>query len=764
MLPTGSQAQTTSASVAQTSVAQTSAGQTSTGQTSTVQNSSTQNSADATQMSDVVVTAERRSETVQNVPISITAISSATISKFDIQDFADYAKDVPNLSFGLGVGGGGVSFGQGVTGSLGISIRGISGFDTTAFYIDDTPLPDSLDPRILDIDHIEVLRGPQGTLFGASSMGGLVRVITQHADDNTFSGSVDVQGYDLDHGGAPGGEVSGVVNVPLVKDLASVRISAFGSYTPGFFTRTYDDPAALNVTGQNVPGPAKTIGNVGAQPETGVGVTLHVTPVQGLSLSTLLRWQKTTQDGFALADYAVSNLVQRRILNEPESADDEFFFAAFTGSYSVPFGRFVSSTSWLNRVSFDVEDGADANSAYLSPTQLLPGPAVGDGHTKAFTEEDRFESNFQFPVQFIAGIFYQNQDQSYYNNIALPGLDSQPGSPFDTNNAFNLVSGSLTTQLAGFVGLTYTPIKPLELQVGGRESRLTNAIDSVSTGIFGTGPAQTSVTESAFTPRFSAKYHFSPRTMVYTTAAEGFRVGGANPPIGSACGGFGYSTSEQIPYNSDTLWSYEAGVKTSFLNNRVSVSADGYHIDWNRIQQTEVLATGANGCFAALTLNLGTAESDGGEVEADAHITRDLSVHFAGGYEDARLTKVSPGTEYYVGEPLNGVPRYTLSTSAEYNVPEVWGNYFVRGQYSFTGKSESYTELASGLERKSYDLVDVRVGANVHAFTATLFAKNLFDSRPNLSDEVPVSALAANRYRFGVGLPRRVGVDLKYHF
>jgi iron complex outermembrane receptor protein len=717
----------------------------------------------ANQVEEVVVMAERRSESVQNVPISITAISSATIEKFDIQDMTDYAKEVPNVSFGLGVGGGGASFGQGVPGALGISIRGISGYETTAFYIDDTPLPNSLDPRILDTDHIEVLRGPQGTLFGASSMGGLIRVITKQPDPNTFSGWADAQGYGMQHGGAPGGDLSVVLNVPLLRDFASARVAAFDSYTPGFFKRTYDDPAALNVTGQPVAGPARVVSNVGAVHEEGVAVTFRLTPVDGLVLSPSVRWQKTTGDGFPLADYDSDNLVQRRILNVPEGYQDEFVFAALTGSYTTPFGRFVSSTSWFNREYNDTEDGTDANSLYLSPTLLLAAPSIGISHTKTFTEEDRFESNFNFPVQVVAGVFYQITDTNYINNITQPGLTSAPDF-LPTNTVFNLLNTGRQTQLAGFVGLTYKPIPPLEIAIGGRESRLTNDAYAFSDGIFGTGGSQTGVTDSSFTPRFSAKYHVSPQTMVYATVAQGFCGGGANPPIGSACGGFGFSTTEQIPYGSDTLWSYEGGVKSTFLGNRVSVSADYYHIDWSRIQQTEVLSDGANACFAGLTLNLGSAVSDGSEVEADARITDRLSVHMSAGYEDARLTKVVPGTEYYIGEPLSGVPKWTTSESAEYDLPQEWGNYFIRGQYSFTGQSISYTEVATGLVRKAYQLVDLRLGVNYHACTFTLFAKNLFDARPNLSDEVPVSALTENRYRYLVGPPREVGVDIRYRF
>jgi outer membrane receptor protein involved in Fe transport len=300
--------------------------------------------------------------------------------------------------------------------------------------------------------------------------------------------------------------------------------------------------------------------------------------------------------------------------------------------------------------------------------------------------------------------------------------------------------------------------------VGGRETRLTDDNHSFSNGIFGTGPVQTSITETAFTPRFSAKYRFDPQTMIYATAAQGFREGGANAALGSACTGFGFSTTEQIPYGGDSLWSYELGIKTSLLNDRIVVSADVYRIDWHNIQQIERLSNGTNGCFASLTLNLGTAVSQGGEIEVTGRITDRLAVHLSGGYEDAKLTKAAPDTEYYVGEPLSGVPKFTVSASADYEIPEAWGKYFVRSQYSYTGQSMSYTEVATGLVRPAYELTDLRLGAAYQAYTFTLFAKNLFDSRPNLSDEVPVTALTGDRYRYWVGAPREVGVDVRYRF
>src|SRR5277367_318388 len=193
----------------------------------------------SSELETIVVTAEKRSETEQTVPLSMTTFSSAALQEKSITSFFDYATKVPNLAF--------APTGDGVGTARTVSIRGISGDNVTGFYIDDTPLPDSLDPRVLDIDHIEVLRGPQGTLYGARSMGGLVRIVTKEPNLTTFDGSV--------HGGLsytertnqPNWTADGVFNVPLVQDKMALRVSFFGDDQAGYFKRSYcSDPAAAS--------------------------------------------------------------------------------------------------------------------------------------------------------------------------------------------------------------------------------------------------------------------------------------------------------------------------------------------------------------------------------------------------------------------------------------------------------------------------------------------------------------------------------------
>ena len=185
----------------------------------------------------ITVTATKRAETEQNVPLSMTTFGAAQLDEKAINTFFDYATKIPNLAF--------APTGDGVGTARTISIRGISGNNVTGFYIDDTPLPDSLDPRVLDIDHIEVLRGPQGTLYGARSMGGTVRIITKEPDLEDFSAQVHGAGSSTEHTNQPNYTGDAVANIPLIKDVVALRLSTFYDYQAGYFKRSYcTDPAA----------------------------------------------------------------------------------------------------------------------------------------------------------------------------------------------------------------------------------------------------------------------------------------------------------------------------------------------------------------------------------------------------------------------------------------------------------------------------------------------------------------------------------------
>src|SRR5580693_5749522 len=211
------------------------------------------------ELETITVTAQKRSESEQTVPLSMTTFGAAALKEKAVVNFFDYGTKVPNLGF--------AATGDGLGTARTVSIRGVSGDNVTGFYVDETPLPDSIDPRVLDIDHIEVLRGPQGTLYGARSMGGLVRTVTKEPNLNDFSATIHGGASDTARTDKANYTGDAVINIPLIEDKVALRLSGFVDYQAGYFRRSYcTNPAAamnLSCTPLVTTG-LSTVNNVGA--------------------------------------------------------------------------------------------------------------------------------------------------------------------------------------------------------------------------------------------------------------------------------------------------------------------------------------------------------------------------------------------------------------------------------------------------------------------------------------------------------------------
>jgi iron complex outermembrane recepter protein len=724
---------------------------------------------DAAALSAITVTAERRAESIQSVPLSVTAISGNTLAAFDQVQFDDYAHMVPNLSFGTGN-----TFG--ITNGREITIRGIAGSNTTSYYINDTPLPISIDPRAINLDRIEVLRGPQGTLFGSSAMGGTVRLITRQPDLNADFGSVDAQGYVIHEGGL-GYMVSASYNLPLIQNQLALMLSGYSTYSPGVFTGEY---GIATSPGLAVPAsqPRQTVTHLGNDVEEGETLSLTYRPagLDALTITPMLMHQDESNNGFPLADYYTQNLIQVRPLNNRESDEDDWTFGNLTVKYAAPFGTFVESSTYFHRYSRDTEDGSELISigGYGGPpvptcvaNVYCASPSPNWVNTNQFTDELRFESSFPGPVQVVAGAYYNKTRQS---------IISEEVQPYDSfgDPAFTEHIPRMNEETAGFASLTYAVTNAVEVSAGVRQSHLEYSNIYIATGWIngglgceGTGCSSyspASSTQNATTPRFTAKYKFDESNMIYANAAKGYRIGGANSVLPSACGA-PYADAE-TPYKSDSLWSYEVGTKNTWLDGRINTRLAAYRIDWNNMQQSILL-----GCSFHVTENVGSAVSKGGELEIDGTPFAGLYMNFGLGFEDAALTSAPPGSALPVGSPLNGVPRWTGSLLGDYSFPMAFGKGFVRAQYSFTGSSVSdnnpvsvYDPTLAQRERGSYSLVNLFVGGKHDSWEASLFVKNLCDVRGNLGDEQSEISELPGRPRWLITQPRTIGIDVKRAF
>src|SRR5512146_1026489 len=386
-------------------------------------------------LQEVIVTAEKRSESEQTVPMSITTFGSAALEQKAITQFVDYATKVPNLAF--------APTGDGVGTARTVSIRGISGDNVTGFYIDDTPLPDSIDPRVLDLDHIEVLRGPQGTLYGARSMGGTVRLITRQPDLSKFSATVHTGLFHTERTTRPDYTGDAIVNIPLVQGRIALRLTGFYDYEAGYFKRSYcTDPATAGVTCFPLATTGRTtVDNVAATDTYGGSASLTVKPNDSLTITPRVMVQRVGYNGFPLADYNSmpgngvgfpapsgpytlptplnsTDFNQARFFNVPEGGTDWWNLYSVTLHWKSGLGELVSSTAYFDRTVDETEDqsefvwaaitagACDSPSPFCNPPS--PGPIEEIKSYQRFVEEVRFASSLPGPVQFVAGLFYSD--------------------------------------------------------------------------------------------------------------------------------------------------------------------------------------------------------------------------------------------------------------------------------------------------------------------------------------------------------------------
>ena len=762
-------------------------------------------------LAEVVVTAEKRSESQQSVPMSMTTFGSAVLQEKSINDFFDYATKVPNLSF--------AQTGDGVGTSRTIAIRGISGDNVTALYIDDMPLPDSLDPRVLDVDNIEVLRGPQGDLYGARSMGGVVRIITRQPDFQNFSATVHAGVSDTSHTDQPNYTGDAVVNIPLIKDRVALRISGFYDEDAGYFKRSYcTNPATvgiscfpLSTTG------ITTVNNIGAIDTSGGAITLAIKATDNLTITPRIMIQRANYNGFPMADFNTTpgngygfpvpttgaaapsemeptSLTQARMFNTPEGGTDRWDLYSVGVHWSTDVGELVSSTAYFDRRVDETENEAEfLYAAVTSGAGGSPQPSSIEEikNYQRFVEEVRWASSFKGPVQFVAGAYYSDYHGALpfaadYPGATLPGLDATllgPGNGTLTPGYADLVfKQAFHTDIqepALFGNVSYSITDALKATVGLRWYTVKTTSSGYEEGLVtGGGPAvvspEISTTERGVNPKFDLDYHFDPDHMIYGLVSKGFRPGGLVPVVPAGEAGTGtdcvaalhaidpnINLNQTRSYNSDSLWNYEIGTKTSWLDHRVTLDAAAFYIDWKNLQQEILLS-----CGFQYIANVGSATSKGGEMELRARPLQPLELSAGIGYQDAKITSTGPGSPQAVGSPIYNVPDWTANLSATYTVPLTADWILVSGSdYSYVGRSYSANnDPADPRERPSYRLINARLALQRGEFEVALVGKNLADELTNLGDNRSIAAETPGRPRLFVNQPRTIGIEVRQSF
>lgn len=710
-------------------------------------------------LEEIVVTATKRSASLQDVPLSITAISARELEVRGVEEFFDYGTSIPNLSFGIGASDGTLS-------GRGIALRGIQGSNTTGFYIDDTPVLETLDPHIVDIARIEVLRGPQGTLYGAESMGGTLRIITEQPDLKATAGQVHVTGSDTEHGSF-NELVEGVVNVPLVPDTLAMRASTFYEFDDGYFDKGLGPEGAP---------PTSTLKHVGSMKYYGGQIAFRFEPLSGLAITPRIMYQRTDQDGSPYAYDTATNLTQREVFNLHPGGTDKWYLGSLTVNYSVPFGTFVASSAYFDRQTFEIEDDTDVTQFFLSTATVTPpsiaSPITREQDLRRFAQEVRFASSFSGPVQLLVGGFYSDSTRPRDYEWTAPGASPLYAT---TDLMLTFIDSRNAKEYALFGDISYQVLPSLKATVGERWFRDTATFHQLTNGFFFGGVPTTYVTpqssESGYTPKYLLEYKVLPDLLLYAVAAKGFREGGNNialpagpPPAGcdQDLANLGVTAASIAAFKSDTLWNYEAGFKSSFIDRRFTLNGAAFSIDWDKIQQAVHLPL----CGYGYTGNAGRARSTGFELEFNGRLLPNLTLGLGVGYTDAHITEQGPGTPQVAGSPVYEVPDLTVAGNLEYGwqISAGWAG-FARADYSKVGSSYSANnDVQSPRYRAGYNLLDLRLGGRSGRYEVALFVKNLTNEHANLGDAILIGSEEPGHPRFVINTPRTIGLEGRVRF
>ncbi len=729
----------------------------------------------AGQLQEIIVTAEKRSERLQDVPAAISALSGATLEAMGAQSLGDYARTVPGLTY--------TDMGDGVDK---LSIRGLNastGSATVGYYIGETPMAQAVNPDLLDLQRIEVLRGPQGTLYGASSIGGTIRLIPTPPNLTQTEGSVEVKGTVTQgaDGASAGGTSDLVLNAPLVDGVAGVRGVVWGRDVGGFINRTWTNEATSGIAVGPVQG---TVGNLPDEHTWGFRTIGLLQPTEQFNISAMIFFQNQHFNGFqditGGAANPNDNLVQTLISNTPEPQDYRFALYSITAKYN--FGRLnlVSSAGYSTQDTFQTEEGTSLiNRFFGGPLFPVSLPAHSGDHS--FTEETRIANSERiYGFDAVLGVFYSDvrnftlADWNYPQyNLVVTGNDPTNPAYAPGNDLYVNHSHGYERQAAEFGELTYHFTDALSATVGVRHYRIANGNTIGQSGLFYNGSdALSNKTVSAVSSGIVRKgeitYKITRSALAYALYSEGFRPGFGNIGAPAICN----APPGEFTVKPDSIKNYEFGSKTMWLDNRLTVNAALYRINWANIQQSAEYQ-----CGFGYTTNFGEAVIKGVELDVADQLVTHLTIGLSGSYMSAKLQQSSPHVPglptALAGDQIEQVPNWQFALYGETTYPIVRNiQGFARLDYQYTGSSwGSYNRLSDGARDPTYKIQVVRLlnfktGIRYRTWELSLDATNLLNENarqsidPNAGETVPIP----ERPRYVIIRPRTFSLNVLYQF
>jgi outer membrane receptor protein involved in Fe transport len=710
--------------------------------------------ADGVAKDDIIVTATKRELRISDVPMPISAVSGDQLKAMNANSLADYITRLP-----------GVVFNDYQPGISEVVIRGIAattyheqGQTTVGYYLNEVPLVEPGFPiGIPDIDtfdlkRVEVLRGPQGTLFGTSTLGGAVNYVAETADASKFDAAAQgLVGTTKNASGELNYAAKAMVNIPLVKDQLAVRVMALQRVDAGYL----DNPG-IGVNGSS---DYRTRGLRGS---------IVATPVEGTTLTYLSTYQDTRLD-----DQTYLDLDNPYIRNTPRAEpqktdfwlnslrlDQDLSFATLTMLGSITTKNNTTLYSYPYAYVTGVTTGDDA--AY----------SLGDAHANIKSFETRLASDGDGPFQWLVGFSYmkarKHSDDRIYQGGAAAFIDANPalyggnpGSLIAPNDAiYGYLSDTSNKNWGIFGEASWEFVPTVTLTLGGRyyntrnTAEITNAPGSLAPGSYTTVASSFGVKqkEDGFTPKVSLSWKPSKDLLAYATYSQGYREGGPNPNAAILPG---------IPtsYKSDTVDNYEAGVKASLFDNVLTIDVAAFHIQWNDIQAR--LFTDAPYFYSYVT-NAGGAKIDGVEFAGTLQANRMISFGSNVTYQDGRLSKFLPDTfavggGYGSGTTLPGSSKWSVASNVRFEMVDTPGAPSIELAHRYLSKAP--VAFGNDAKRGGFSVFDLRasmgLGENIRVMA---FANNIFDkfgilNAPFTSQAVPAGSIIR---------PRTIGVKLDW--
>lgn len=703
-------------------------------------------------LEEVVVTAQKRSEDIQIVPGSVSVLGGESLERLHASSLQDYGAYIP----GFAVSGGGTP------GQTTITLRGIAPVGPGAVvgtYVNDTPLGGSsnyartiefaLDLMPYDIDRVEVLRGPQGTLYGSGTMGGLLKYVLKDPDPSKFSFRAGVEGTTIKNADDLGWGMRGALNAPL-SDTVALRVSAYDQKSPGYIDNAFTGEDGENEVSQYG-------GRAALLWQASEAATLQLNAMFQRVKADNNAWQSYT----ATTDYPPSSvdpfgdLTSSHPLQQPFDKEIDYYSA--TLNWDVGFADFISASSFSKA---DTVQQQDASLTFGSLYSLLTGGAIADGLNeftltlglKKWTQEFRLASREGEGVEWLLGAFYTKEKSANKQESLAFDNDGVLIPAFAPYFAFAALPTKYR-EIAGFGNLTFKITDQFDIATGVRWAKNKQNFHQITGGaILPTEDSPGSSSEDVWTYSISPRYRINDDVMAYLRVASGYRPGGPNIILPNV--------PPQV--DADKLVNYEAGIKTELLNRRAMMNVAVFYIDWKDIQQTQGF-----GGVSALS-NAGDAKTRGLEFESHLLATEHLRLGLNFAYTKAELVSNPPSLDNVLHRQLARVPKWSGAVLADYDF--MLGGYKARvgGGYRYVDDQlNAVATVASNLAVRlpSYTSLDLNADLEVNRATVRLYARNVTDKRAFVGGGPTVSGLNIPlQMDFVVLQPRTFGVSVDFDF